>query len=72
MSDSRKVVLWQKGGSDLAYRCCTMPPDDHDGKIVWVPRSVVNHVSWPAPADEDGWRKGIFDVQEWFANKENL
>lgn len=40
-------------------------------EVVWVPRSLVNHVSKNMP-DLEGFRLCRVDVQDWFADKNNL
>lgn len=54
-------------GTQLAYQFHR--PENKE--TVWVPRSLVEHVSYDKP-DVEGWRIVWVDVAEWFAEKESL
>jgi hypothetical protein len=38
---------------------------------IWIPRILVSHVSRDMP-DEHGWRFCTVEVEDWFAEKNNL
>lgn len=85
MSDEyRRVRLWQVRATDKAYCFETLPPiltsgdgdaafwvSDPKSRQVWVPRSVIGHVSRGAPNDR-GVQECIVDISEWMADKLDL
>ena len=38
---------------------------------LWIPKSLVHHISRDMP-DVNGIRSCVVDVEEWFADKEDL
>jgi len=61
--DMRLVRLWQIRATDAAILFCTMPPGD-GGQEVWIPRSLMGHVSRD-PVLPCGWRPCNVEVAEW-------
>ena len=68
--DMRLVRLWQIRATDAAILFSTMPPSD-GGKEVWVPRSLIGHVS----RDRElpcGWRPCNVELAAWKAEELGL
>jgi hypothetical protein len=67
-----KVNLWQikNDRTKAAILFRTLHPDD-GGREVWVPRSVIDHVS-RNPPDKHGVCLCHVTVADWFAEKEDL
>ena len=65
-----RVRLWQIRSTEKAYLFRTLPPGDPQGQEVWVPRSVIGHVSRNAPVN--GVQECVVDVEDWFAEKHDL
>lgn len=66
-----KVKLLEKVGelgTPKAYQF--HHPDTH--KDVWIPRSLVEHVSRSGLRDKEGFRSVVVEVEEWFIEKEGL
>lgn len=60
-----KIRLWFIRETEKA-RLYSKTPPDREQVEVWIPRSVVDHTS----KNIDGTH--IVDVQDWFAEKEDL
>lgn len=72
MSDEyRRITLWQVASTDKAYLFATLPKSYPKHRTIWIPRSVISHISRnPTPANE--WPQCIVDVADWFAEKQDL
>lgn len=68
---TRSVRLWQVRDTEKAYLFSTFPKGHKDAREVWVPRSLVHHVSREREYPGE-WRECVVDVEEWFADRESL
>lgn len=72
MLGTRNVVLWQIGKTDKAYKFSTLP-GDAGSKDIWIPRSVIHHISRdPNPSPERQPTRCTCEVEEWFLDKNEL
>lgn len=80
MSDTRKIVLWSRTsinpdqkaitGTDKAYVFCESPSERKE-RAIWIPRSLIHHVSRDVP-DANGWQRCVIEVEEWWLDKNKL
>lgn len=71
MLGTRKVVLWQIGKTDKAYKFSTLTPGDAGAKDIWIPRSLIHHVSRD-PAPEGQAPRCTCEIEEWFLDNKEL
>lgn len=69
---STRIKLWQTGpGTEKAYPFSTLPQSDPNKRHVWVPKSVIYHISRD-PHKPTEWAPCVVEIEDWFAEKENL
>lgn len=66
-----RLRLWEIEQREKAILFATMPDHSPRTRKVWIPRSVIDHISRDA-ALPNGWRPCTVDVADWFAEKEDL
>ena len=71
MKDTRKVILWQVGGTEKAYLFSTFPKGDANAKQIWIPKSLICHISRD-PVRPNEWQRCTVEVEEWFLDKNEL
>lgn len=57
-----------KPGSDKAFKFVRRDT----GADVWIPKSVIRHISQRTVPDANGLALVLVDVEDWFAEKEGL
>jgi len=70
--ETRSVKLWQIGSSAKAYHFSTFAKNDLSARQLWIPRSVISHVSWLTGPDEERGQECLVEIEEWFCEKEDL
>ena len=66
-----KLNLWQVDSSEKAYLFSTTQNHKRDGKQVWIPRSMIEHVT-RLPERIGEWQQCIVTLPEWIAEKKGL
>lgn len=66
-----KLRLFQIEVRERAIKFSKTPPGNREQDILWIPRSVIEHVSRDK-ALENGWRPCEVTVEDWFAEKNDL
>lgn len=69
--ETTKVRLWQLQARESAIQFSTMPPGDQSGRLIWLPRSQILHVSRDAPLP-GGWVPCTVDLPLWLAEARDL
>lgn len=69
MSASR-VRLWLIRKTEKAYLFQTAFRPG--GREVWVPRSIVEHISWESERKDQPFREAEVTLPEWFISKNEL
>ena len=67
-----KVHLYRcinKPGTEKAYQ---FRRRDKGEKEIWIPKSLISHVSQIGLPDQYGFSLVTVDVEDWFAEKEDL
>jgi len=75
MSDfTRKVRLFEIKRSELAIQFMTKLPDKtgENYETVWIPRSLIHHISRDLKNEEQNVTPCIVEVEEWFLEKNDL
>ena len=72
--NTRRVVLYQIGGSPQAYKFSTKQKGDNtrDLHIVWVPKSIIEHITRRPAQELNQWDQCEVELPEWFLDKNNL
>ena len=72
-----EIRLWEipQRATNLARYFSKIPPDRNpfaEDDFIWVPRSIIEHVtSHPIP-DLPEWKKCVVTLPEWFLRKKGL
>lgn len=64
------IRLWIVRETAAAYQFSTTP-ENRQGELVWIPRSMVERITKFAEQPER-WRECEAEIQEWFAEKKGL
>jgi hypothetical protein len=65
-----KIRCWILGQSDKAYKVSRLPKSSFTGKVAWVAKSQLDHVSkYP---EVDGWQECEMTMPLWLAEKTEL
>lgn len=71
MSESIKLRCWEVKRTDKAICVSTTPAQNRDGKLAWVPLSLLDHISSDlAPLGE--WKPVTITMPEWIATQKGL
>ena len=69
---TRKVVLWEVHRTDKAI----LYQDDTEinplAVKVWIPRSLIKHISKDPPVKGSNLIRSTVEIEEWFLDKYNL
>lgn len=71
MSETTTLRLWQVAITEKAI-CVSKTPKDRDPECVWLPRSMIEHITRFPQKEPDGWPEIHVKMQEWFAEKKGL
>jgi len=71
-TETTRVKLWRCGMSDKAMQFFVLPPGTDGNRSVWIPRSVIHHVSTLPPDGRSAFTPCLVDVEDWFVEKEDL
>jgi hypothetical protein len=74
-----RLRLWFVRESNAARRYCKLPKTRNPGSdihgnenYVWIPRSLISHVQQRPSRDGVEWPEHDVQVDDWFAERENL
>ncbi len=71
---TRRVRLFEMEKRELAIKFMTKMPDK-DGEnyeTVWIPRSVIHHISRDLKNEDGNLTPCTVEVEEWFLEKNDL
>lgn len=71
-TETTRLKLWRCGQSEKAQQFFVLPPGSEGNRSVWIPRSVIHHLSTLPRDGHGGFTPCVVDVESWFAEKENL
>lgn len=66
-----KVRLWQIEDRGKSLLFSTTPPENRDGRPVFIGRSVIEHISRDLPLP-NGWVPCTVTLPDWLIEKEGL
>lgn len=69
--ETRRLKLWRCGQSEKAQQFFVLPPGTDGNRSVWIPRSVIHHLS-TLPCEAGKPQPCLVEVEDWFAEKEDL
>lgn len=70
-TETTRVKLWRCGRTDKAQQFFVLPPGTEDNRTIWIPRSVIHHVS-TLPCKPGEPQPCIVDVESWLVETEGL
>ena len=65
------IRLFEVAKTDKAYLFSTTPKSGRDGKQVWVPKSIIEHLHREPPVVGE-WKECHVRLPLWFCEKEKL
>lgn len=71
MSESIKLRCWEVKRTDKAICVSTTPAQNRDGKLAWLPVSMLDHISKNMPRLEE-WTEVTITMPEWLALQKGL
>ena len=66
-----KLKVYQIGESDKAYHI-SLTPAERAPVTVWIPKSIVEHISREPQADHNDYQPCVFTLPDWFIKKAGL